>query len=136
MKDVFADAVYWVALLNPHDSLHDRATQISRSLVNTRIVTSDWVLTELLNDFAKRGAEQRTAGSAVVEMLLTGNEVTVERQTAESFSEALKLYSSRPDKAWSMTDCASFLLMRSDGIESALTYDHHFEQAGFKALLR
>lgn len=35
-----------------------------------------------------------------------------------------------------MTDCSSFLIMERYGIDSALTYDWHFEQAGFKALLR
>lgn len=136
MNEIFADAVYWVALLNTHDSLHPRASQISRSLRNTRIVTSDWVLTELLNDFASRRADQRVLASAMVEMLLEDAEVIVDRQTADSFQAALELYSSRPDKAWSMTDCASFLIMQRYGIDSALTYDHHFEQAGFKVLLR
>jgi predicted nucleic acid-binding protein len=40
------------------------------------------------------------------------------------------------DKEWSLTDCISFLLMRERGIHEALTHDHHFEQAGFVALLR
>ncbi len=30
MKTVFVDAAYWVALLNPHDDLHDRAMAIGR----------------------------------------------------------------------------------------------------------
>jgi hypothetical protein len=33
------------------------------------------------------------------------------------------------------TDCLRFLVMRDEGIIHALTGDHHFEQAGFKALL-
>jgi predicted nucleic acid-binding protein len=45
-------------------------------------------------------------------------------------------YQTRPDKSWSLTDCSSFLIMESEGIEAALTYDRHFEQAGFQALLR
>jgi uncharacterized protein len=136
MTGVFADAVYWVALLNVNDSLHERAARISTSLRNTRMITSDSVLTELLNDFANRGAEKRMVASSLVEMLLDGREVTVERQTPESFGAALELYRIRPDKSWSITDCASFLIMKRYGIEHALTYDHHFEQAGFKALLR
>ncbi len=35
-----------------------------------------------------------------------------------------------------MTDCFSFLIMRQYDIDAALTYDKHFEQAGFSALLR
>jgi predicted nucleic acid-binding protein len=46
------------------------------------------------------------------------------------------LYAERPDKGWSLTDCISFVVMRQQGITQALTGDHHFEQAGFTALLK
>jgi uncharacterized protein len=48
----------------------------------------------------------------------------------------LDLYRDRPDKAWSLTDCISFVVMADKGIRDALTADHHFEQAGFVALLK
>jgi predicted nucleic acid-binding protein len=50
--------------------------------------------------------------------------------------EGISLYSQRLDKEWSLTDCTSFAVMRRDGITEALTGDHHFEQAGFVALLK
>jgi predicted nucleic acid-binding protein len=50
-------------------------------------------------------------------------------------SDALALYESRHDKAWSLTDCFSMTIMRSHGVTGALTTDHHFEQAAFDALL-
>ena len=52
------------------------------------------------------------------------------------FTKALKLYSSRLDKEWGMTDCISFVVMKDRKLTDALTTDHHFEQAGFKVLLR
>ena len=56
---------------------------------------------------------------------------------AESLWNAgLALYSERPDKQWSLTDCISFVVMKEQGLTEALTADHHFEQAGFAALLR
>jgi predicted nucleic acid-binding protein len=42
------------------------------------------------------------------------------------------LYERRPDKGWSLTDCISFIVMQDRGITTALTGDHHFEQAGFQ----
>lgn len=48
---------------------------------------------------------------------------------------AVLLYEDRADKAWSIVDCLSFLLMRGRGLSQSLTRDHHFEQAGFTALL-
>jgi hypothetical protein len=50
--------------------------------------------------------------------------------------QGVELYSERPDKGWSLTDCISFIVMRHHGVTQALTGDHHFEQAGFIALLR
>ncbi len=60
----------------------------------------------------------------------------VVEQGPRTFTAALDLYRERMDKAWSMTDCFSFLIMRQYDIDAALTYDKHFEQAGFSALLR
>ena len=48
----------------------------------------------------------------------------------------MDLYDSRNDKQWSLTDCISFVVMQDYEITDALTGDHHFEQAGFRALLR
>ena len=49
---------------------------------------------------------------------------------------ATHLFAERPDKDWSLTDCISFVVMQEQGICEALTADHHFEQAGFVALLK
>jgi predicted nucleic acid-binding protein len=94
------------------------------------------VLTELLNDFARRGDALRRAAVQLIEGLLDAPEVVVAPQTSEQFHAALTLFSSRPDKCWSQTDCASFIEMNRRGIVEALTHDRHFEQAGFVALLR
>jgi hypothetical protein len=47
----------------------------------------------------------------------------------------MQLYGARPDKDWSLTDCISIEVMAERGITDALTGDHHFLQAGFRALL-
>ena len=133
---VFADTVYWSALFSPQDDLHARAERLTESLAGVLIVTSDLVLIEFLNGFAGRGRRSRALASSSVQVLRRGTNAIVESLTPESFDAALKLYRERPDKGWSITDCSSFLIMQRFGIDSALTYDKHFEQAGFTALLR
>ena len=46
------------------------------------------------------------------------------------------LFAARPDKAWHLTDCISFAVMTQRGLSEALTADHHFEQAGFRAVFK
>ena len=41
MKALFADTFYWAALTGIDDSAHDRAMELSRSLVPDRIITTD-----------------------------------------------------------------------------------------------
>lgn len=52
------------------------------------------------------------------------------------FAQGCELHARRPDKDWSLTDCTSFIVMKSKGLEAALTADHHFAQAGFSVLMR
>src|SRR4051812_20126130 len=64
MKRVFADAGYWIALLNPADALHDTATQASGTFGRTRIITSELVLAEVLNAFARKGSASQDGVSS------------------------------------------------------------------------
>jgi uncharacterized protein len=48
---------------------------------------------------------------------------------------ALAFLQQRLDKAYSLCDAVSFVLMRARGITEALTTDRHFEQEGFVRLL-
>lgn len=111
MTHAFADTGYWIALLNPQDELHYRAQEVSATLAGARIVTSDWVLTELLNSFADRGPRLRFVASTTVAVLKSSSNVSVAPQTPESFTTAFDFYCKRADKGWSLTDCSSFLIM-------------------------
>jgi predicted nucleic acid-binding protein len=46
------------------------------------------------------------------------------------------LFAARLDKAWCLTDCISVGVMTGRGLTDALTADHHFEQAGFRAVFK
>jgi predicted nucleic acid-binding protein len=123
-------------MLVPEDELHATAKRVADEIVGRRVVTSQMVLAELLGDLAERGGSLREAGCKLVLDLLASPNVTIISQTSRLFLTALELYRDRPDKAWSLVDCASFVIMRRRRIRDALAHDHHFEQAGFVPLLR
>ena len=136
MKKFFADTSYWIALLNPRDNLHVKVQQVSSNLGDCRIITSEMVMVELLDGLAKYGEQLRKKAVETVESLKSSPNVKVVPQTSIQFTEAMKFYVERPDKQWGLTDCSSFLIMEDESIYEALTYDEHFSQAGFDALLR
>lgn len=135
MRQIFADSAFWIALISPRDTLHPAAVrEISRAKTR-QITTSEMVLVEVLNFFSGADPAIRQGASQFVARLITDGLCEVVPQTSEQFREALRLYQERQDKSWSLTDCASMLLMRARGIQQVLTEDHHFQQAGFETLL-
>lgn len=136
MKTVLADAGYWIAILNPADSLHSKAVSLSNTLNPFQIVTSEMIFTEVLNSFSKCESVFRQAVVQFVKRSFDNPRIEIVPQTSGLFHQSLELYEQRADKAWSHTDCASFCIMQQKNISEALTHDRHFEQAGFIALLR
>ena len=135
MRIIFADASYWIALMNPRDKSHETAKSVSEELGNHQMVTSEMVLIELLDYMAEYGEEKRKEVVKMVKDIKTDPNMEIVRQTSEQFWAAVDYYESRLDKGWGVTDCASFQLMEARGMWEALSSDHDFEQAGFTILM-
>lgn len=135
MKKIFADAVYWIALINPADQWFERAQTAAAPLGKIQIVTTVEILTETLNFYAESGIHKRDAAARLIRSILLNIDVEVIAATNEAFLDALSLYESRRDKGYSLTDCISMNVCRACGITEILTRDNHFEQEGFTILL-
>ncbi len=68
-------------------------------------------------------------------MVRSRSDVMLIPASSEWLRRGRELFEARPDKAWSLTDCTSFVIMEEHGLTEALTTDHHFAQAGFRVLL-
>ena len=133
MNVVFADAFYFVARLNRRDQHHGRVVAFSRNF-RAQTLTTDWVLMEVADALAKSECRPRVRDFILhLRQSAAGEIVPASR---ELLDRALDLYHQHRDKQWTLTDCLSFEVMREREIASALTEDHHFEQAGFTALLK
>lgn len=71
----------------------------------------------------------------LLELLSCDAQTTVVPSSTSLWRRGLVLFAERSDKEWSLTDCISFVVMHEFELTEALTADHHFEQAGFVALL-
>ena len=136
MSAVFVDALYWIAIANPRDQWHAQALEASRRLSAAPLITSEAVLTEFLAGLSDRGTGLRRRAVETVRAVQSHPNVEVIEQSHELFEAGLRLYSERLDKEYSLVDCISMHVMRERGLTAALTHDHHFEQEGFRALLR
>ncbi|HYM19865.1 MAG TPA: PIN domain-containing protein [Candidatus Kapabacteria bacterium] len=137
MQEIFADTNYWIAIFNESDSLHKKATLVSQSLASdTFIFTSQLVLGEVIEHFSARSVFLRKKVLDVIANIEDDPYFAVEPMTPKLFEDTITFYRRHADKEWGFVDCSSFVIMKRRSIKDALTYDHHFVQAGFRALLR
>lgn len=130
---IFVDSGFFLAFLDPRDSLHELARSWGSKIKEDMVVT-EYVICETVNFCSKPINRPRV--HALVKHIRSNPGFIWVGASEALFAKALALHNQRQDKEWSLTDCASFSVMEERGIKEALTYDHHFEQAGFTALLR
>jgi uncharacterized protein len=96
-------------------------------------VTTRWVLAEAANALGGTSSLRRQVTILLNDLEQDASTVII-KPSDELYLRGLQLFSTRPDKDWSLTDCISFVVMQEHCIAEALTRDRHFEQAGFKAI--
>jgi predicted nucleic acid-binding protein len=138
MASLFVDTSGWAHLADPRQSRHARAASVYRSARadGQRIITTNLVLMELAALLASPLRLPKPVCIAFIRDLRHSPRIEVTRIEEDTEIAAWNLWEARADKTWSLVDCASFLLMQSEGVTDVLTDDHHFEQAGFRAVLR
>jgi uncharacterized protein len=132
---LYADAVYFIALLFPSDDLNEPAIAVASDTRATGFVTTDAVLGELLAYVAERGMHARRQAVGLIDDMRLDPAWALIRQTPDLFDRAFALYRRRLDKGYSLTDCMSMVVCGDLGITEVLSHDRHFEQEGFAILL-
>lgn len=130
---IFIDTLFVVALVNRRDTYHNQATHLSHILSGQPLLTTDTVLLEIGNALSRH---HKLEAVAIIDHFLTSPQIEVMRMDSDIFAQALMIYRNYSDKSWGLIDCISFAVMQNRGINDALTFDQHFVQAGFNALMR
>lgn len=132
MKIRFADSFFFIALLSARDAAHEKSTRLAKQHTGVTLTTA-WILAEVADGLS--AAPARQGAMRLIESLRDDDRTIIVPPSQELFDRGMLLYSQRPDKDWSLTDCISFLVMEDYRVAEAFTADRHFEQAGFVTLL-
>ena len=122
---VFVDTWPWFALSVASDPDHDRAKQFVAENLES-LVTSDYVVDELLTLFVVRG--EKAKGIEWLRDVLNNADIEVVPIDRELFEEACRIYTEFRDKDLGFTDCTSYATMNRLGIKKAFSFDYHFRQ--------
>lgn len=131
MNHLFLDASYVIALEIANEQNHLAASSHWQSLdrKNTRLVTTSYVFDEIVTFLNSRRLHAKAV--EIGNRLLNSPSVQFIQVSETIFLEAWELFQKYNDKSYSLTDCVSFVVMEPLKIKEALTFDHHFLQAGF-----
>jgi uncharacterized protein len=131
---IFVDTSAWLALADSHDHDHSPAIESRRRIIKGEFgkqVTTNYVMSETVTIVRRRlGLPKAVELASAVRI---GKEVGLFWVEPVHHQEALDLMAAHADKEWSVTDCVSFVMMRSLGLRDAFTFDRDFVQAGFIA---
>ena len=97
------------------------------------MLVTDAILLEIGNALARNFRQEAVE---VIEEFFASDEVEIVRLDPDLFERAFDKYKEYQDKEWGLVDCVSFVVMNDASVSAALTFDQHFVQAGFKALMR
>jgi uncharacterized protein len=128
---LFLDTSFVIALEMARDNQHPAAKRFWASYIQAPqpLVTTDMVFAEIVTFFNARGLHAKAV--EVGERLLASQLLSLVAITPELRQEAWQLFKRHDDKAYSLADCASFVVMRKRRLTQALSFDVHFAQAGF-----
>jgi predicted nucleic acid-binding protein len=97
LKTVFADTFYFLALLNQADPAHRKAVAFTSGSI-VRVITTDWILTELADGLV-RSQRGRAEFLSVLADLQADPDATIVSCHPGLMAERIQLYGKRSDSS-------------------------------------
>lgn len=132
MNEYFIDTSYLLALELANDQNYHSAKRHWQQLTVKLppLVTTSYVFDEVVTYFNSRGHHQKAV--EIGRRLLSSPSVEFIQVDEELFYTSWDYFQQYQDKRYSLTDCVSFVVMEQRSIQTALSFDQHFTQAGFQ----
>lgn len=134
MKALFVDTAGWVMLADGADPQHRRACSVRDEWLAAGgvLVSTDYVMDETLTLLRMRlGID---AAEQWWQQVDDSPRLAWEPINGVRAEKARRWFFRWRDKAFSFTDCTSFVVMQERRIRTALTSDRHFVQAKFEVV--
>jgi hypothetical protein len=133
--DVLVDSSGFFALWDAGDEHHDAAVRLQGELARAgrRFLTTEYIVDETATLLLVR--HSHAAAADFLDTMERSESIRLEWIGPERFFAASAVFRKHADKAWSFTDCVSFVTMRDLRLRDAFTTDRHFRQAGLVPLL-
>lgn len=131
-SSVFIDSSFFKANIDPKDDFYEEAQQIMQKLhkEDAELVTSNYVLDETFT-LIKIKCGLKFVSEFRNYLVKSATSIKVIRVTISDEATAWQWFLLDWSKL-SFTDCVSFSLMKRLDITRVVTFDNHFERAGFK----
>lgn len=128
---LFVDTSGWAVPLLTNTDHYSEMMALSQQIVaqGRTLITTSYVVAELVALLGARSHVSRRTVLDFVERIRTSTHVVFIDQARDD--AAWSMLRQHEDKDWSLTDAASFIVMRDMGITEAFSSDKHFAQAGF-----
>lgn len=138
MIERFVDTSGWAELADRTLLFHSLAVSAFDDVWNQggRLISTNLILIELTALLTSPLRMPKAQQIQLIGDLQADSSVEIVFVDTALETAAWGLWRTRPDKDWSLVDCASFVLMQRKRLTEALTTDHHFDQAGFVRLLK
>jgi predicted nucleic acid-binding protein len=136
MSGVLLDTAGLIAVVDAADHWHALAEKIWQGLISsdTSLLTTSLVLIEMADGLSR--IKHRRAATELRDRLLSSTRIEIVQTTPDHEARAWNLFGQRIDKEWGMTDCVSIIVAQDREVKDVFSADHHFEQAGFRILLK
>jgi predicted nucleic acid-binding protein len=136
MNIYFIDTGYLIALEVANDQYHKIAKphwdSLEKESQQTKFVTTSYIFDEAITFFKNRNRHQEAI--KIGNLFLQNPVVEFIHVDKDLFYKGWEYLQKYEDKKYSFTDCVSFIVMQDKKIDTALTFDHNFTQAGFRKL--
>ncbi len=129
---VLADSAAWLAVYDRRDPDHDNCVGLLNQWARQRaaVFVTDYILDETLTLILSRIGHRHAVNFG--QRLLKSQLIHIVRLDQKNWNGAWQMFQQYDDKDFSFTDCTSFVVMRELHLADAFTFDHHFEQMGFR----